>query len=280
MSRLMILLMLTGLAACGVPTQTQASGTARPMRIVSLDYCSDQYVLKLADREQILAISPDGDKEFSYMHEAAEGVPTVRPIAEDVIVLKPDLVVRAYGGGPNAEAFFERAGIPVLTVGWTSNVDDGEVGSIPALIKHMADGLGQSERGRQLIAEFRARLAAISKRTDRKSALYVTPGGVTSGPGSMVHEMMKAAGLDNFEEQPGWRDIPLEKLAYEQPDVIAAAVFHRFENQPGSWSPMNHPMARQQLERQNVVQLEGAWTACSGWFIMDAIEALAKGGEE
>ena len=128
--------------------------------------------------------------------------------------------------------------------------------------------------------QIRARLAAISKRTDRKSALYVTPGGVTSGPGSMVHEMMKAAGLDNFEEQPGWRDIPLEKLAYEKPDVIAAAVFHRFENQPGSWSPMNHPMARQQLERQNVVQLEGAWTACSGWFIMDAIEALAKGGEE
>ena len=36
MSRLMILLMLTGLAACGVPTQTQASGTAGPMRIVSL----------------------------------------------------------------------------------------------------------------------------------------------------------------------------------------------------------------------------------------------------
>ncbi|MCA8893462.1 MAG: ABC transporter substrate-binding protein, partial [Hyphomonas sp.] len=71
---------------------------------VSLDYCADQYVLKLADREQILAISPDGDKEFSYMHEAAEDVPTVRPVAEDVLVLKPDLVVRAYGGGPNAEA--------------------------------------------------------------------------------------------------------------------------------------------------------------------------------
>lgn len=280
MSRLMILLVLTGLAACGVPTQTQASGTARPMRIVSLDYCADQYVLKLADREQILAISPDGDKEFSYMHEAAEDVPTVRPIAEDVLVLKPDLVVRAYGGGPNAETFFERAGIPVLTVGWTSNVDDGEVGSIPALIQHMADGLGQSERGRQLIAEFRTRLAAISKRTDHKSALYVTPGGVTSGPGSMVDEMLKAAGLQNFEEDPGWRDIPLEKLAYEQPDVIAAAVFRRFENQPGSWSPMNHPMARHQLEQQKVVKLEGAWTACSGWFIMDAIEALAKGGEE
>ncbi|MCA8893461.1 MAG: ABC transporter substrate-binding protein, partial [Hyphomonas sp.] len=76
-----------------------------------------------------------------------------------------------------------------------------------------------------LIAEFRTRLAAISKRTDRKSALYVTPGGVTSGPGSMVDEMLKAAGLQNFEEEPGWRDIPLEKLAYEQPDVIAAAVF-------------------------------------------------------
>ena len=280
MSRLMILLVLTGLAACGVPTQSQVPGTARPTRIVSLDYCADQYVLKLADREQILAISPDGDKAFSYMHEAAVGVPTVRPIAEDVLILKPDLVVRAYGGGPNAEAFFERAGIPVLTVGWTSNVDDGEVGSIPSLIQHMADGLGQSDRGHQLIAEFRARLAAVKKRTDGDTALYVTPGGVTSGPGSMVHEMLKAAGLENFEQEPGWRDLPLEKLAYEQPDVVAAAVFRRFENQPGSWSPMNHPMAKRQMQRDNTVDLEGAWTACSGWFIMDAIEALADGGKE
>ena len=157
MSRLTSLLLALALSACGQVEGAAPERPDHPLRIVSLDYCADQYVLKFADREQILAISPDAVKDFSYMREAAEGVPTVRPVAEDVLILKPDLVVRAYGGGPNAEAFFERAGVPVLTVGWTSNVDTEEVGSIPSLIQHMADGLGQSERGRALVTDFRAR---------------------------------------------------------------------------------------------------------------------------
>ena len=248
------------------------------MRIVSLDYCADQYVLKLADREQILAISPDATKDFSYMRDEAVGMPTVRPVAEDVLILKPDLVVRAYGGGPNAEAFFERAGVPVLTVGWTSNVDSEEVGSIPSLIQHMADGMGQSQRGQDLIKEFRARLAAIEKRTDGETALYLTPAGVTTGPGAMVHEMLLEAGFENFQKKPGWRSIPLERLAYEQPDIVAAAFFDQLTNHPDSWSPMKHPVAEQQLAPDKVIPLKGAWTACGGWFILDAIEALAEGG--
>ena len=279
MSRLTVLLLLIGLAACGVSSQSQPPESPRPMRIVSLDYCADQYVLKFADREQILAISPDAVKDFSYMRDAAVGMPTVRPIAEDVLILKPDLVVRAYGGGPNAEAFFERAGVPVLTVGWTSNVDSEEAGSIPSLIQHMADGLGQSEKGRQVVSDFRKRLAQIDKRTDGETALYMTPAGVTTGPGAMVHEMLLAAGFENFQKKPGWRSIPLERFAYEQPDVIAAAFFHQLTNHPDSWSPMKHPVAERQMRDQTVVPLQGAWTACGGWFIMDAIEALAEGKE-
>ncbi|MBY9068185.1 ABC transporter substrate-binding protein [Hyphomonas sp. WL0036] len=279
MSRLAILSLLAfGLSACGVPPAQQADESERPMRIVSLDYCADQYVLKLADAEQILAISPDGVKEFSYMRDAAAGVPTVRPVAEDVLLLKPDLVVRAYGGGPNAEAFFKRAGVPVLTVGWTSNVDSEEVGSIPSLIQHMADGLGQGERGRDLVADFRTRLQTLRRRTDGEIALYMTPAGITTGPGSMVHEMLREAGFENFEQKPGWRSIPLERLAYEQPDVIAAAFFDQLTNHPDSWSPMKHPVAERQMNDHTVVPLKGAWTACGGWFILDAIEALARGG--
>jgi len=278
-SRLAILSLAgISLTACGAPPMPQAGNTDRPMRIVSLDYCADQYVLKFADPEQILAISPDGVKDFSYMRDEAVGVPTVRPVAEDVLILKPDLVVRAYGGGPNAEAFFERAGVPVLTVGWTSNVDTEEVGSIPSLIQQMADGLGQSERGRALVTDFRARLAAVDKRADGEEALYLTPAGVTTGPGAMVHEMLVSAGFENFQEQPGWRSIPLERLAYERPDVIAAAFFDQKTNHPDSWSPMNHPVAERHMDEVPVVPLKGAWTACGGWFILDAIEALAKGG--
>jgi len=273
-------ILLACLAACGSDPAPAATSGDTPQRIVSLDYCADQYVLKLADAEQILAISPDAAKDFSYMRDAAIGIPTVRPVAEDVLILKPDLVVRSYGGGPNAAAFFERAGVPVLQVGWASNVDSEEMGSIPSLIRHMADGLGQNARGEALVKDFRERLAAIAERDDGRLAMYMTPAGVTTGPGSLVHEMLVAAGLENFEASPGWRSLPLERLAYEQPDLVAAAFFDTLTSHPDAWSAAKHPVARAQLDGPEVVPLQGAWTACGAWYILDAVEALANGATE
>jgi len=277
MLRLVISVSCAWLAACGGgPVQETVSGD-KPMRIVSLDFCADNYLLKLADPEQILAISPDGVKDFSYMREAAIGVQTVRPVAENVIILKPDLVVRSYGGGPNAAAFFERAGIPVLQIGWASNIDSEEIGSIPSLIGQVSEGLGQKERGDAVISEFRARLSAVKARRSGDTVLYMTPAGVTTGEGSLIHEMLTAAGLVNFEEGRGWRSLPLERLAYEQPDLVAASFFETLTNHPDAWSASKHPVARKQLDGPDVVPLQGAWTACGGWFILDAIEALADG---
>ncbi len=269
------------LAACEPSGAAQnaltTQSTERPMRIVSLDYCADQYLLQLADREQILAISPGGVEDFSYMRDAAIGMPTVRPNAEDVLILEPDLIIRSYGGGPNAAGFFERAGVPVLQLGWISSIDGAEEGSIAQQIAHVADGLGQSERGAALTAEFRSRLAAIRERSSDAATLYMTPAGVTSGPGSLIHEMLIAAGLSNFQEESGWHSLPLERLAYEQPDLVAAAFFDSFFSTPDAWGAAQHPVARAQLTDRDVVPLDGAWTACGGWFILDAVEALAEG---
>ncbi|MEP2464128.1 MAG: ABC transporter substrate-binding protein [Henriciella sp.] len=245
------------------------------MRIVSLDFCADQYVIKLADPEQILAVSPNAVSHYSFMRDEAQGLPTVRPIAEDVLILKPDLVVRSFGGGPNAAAFFERAGIPVLQVGWASNIDGEGVGSIPFLVQEMADGLGQSERGANVITEFRTRLSAIKARGEGETVFYMTPSGFTTGSGSLVHEIMLAAGLDNFQTGSGWRSLPLERLVYEQPDLVATAYFDSETNHSNSWSSARHPIARVQINKPDVVRMEGAWSACGGWYVLNAVEALA-----
>lgn len=278
MLRLTILLLSFAVAACGAPTSLPQSESEKPMRIVSLDYCADNYVLKLADREQILAVSPGAVKDFTYMRDAAIGVPTVRPVAEDVLILKPDLVVRSYGGGPKAAAFFERAGVPVLQVGWASNIDGEDMGSIPFLIQAMAEGLGHPARGQALVQDFQEGLARVRIQTSEKSALYMTPGGVTTGHGSLMHQALLAAGLKNIQETSGWRSLPLERLAYEQPDVVAASFFSTARDQVNVWSSARHPVAQAQLSGPDVVHLDGAWTACGGWFILDAIEALAEGG--
>ena len=261
-----------------IPEPRPAAGPAQ--RIVSLDYCADQYVLRFAGRERILAVSPDAARDFSYMRERAAGLPTVRPVAEDVIILQPDLVVRSYGGGPRAAAMFARAGVPVHNIGFAEDFP-----AILRTIRETARALGSDAEGHAVATGMLARLTDLHGSTpatddhdgpQRATVLYMTPAGVTSGRGSLIHEMFVAAGLENFQGQPGWRSLPLERLAYEQPDLVAAAFFGSLNNQPDGWSPARHPIARAQLVERPVVTIEGAWTACGAWFLMDAVEALDR----
>lgn len=266
------------LSACLPSSQeTQAALPDEPKRVVSLDYCADQFVLQFLDKNQILALSPDAGKDYSYLKNEAAGIPTVRPIAEDVITLQPDLVVKSYGGGPHMQRFLASSGVPTLQVGWASVLGGQEPGSVAALTQFMADGLGQSLRGQQVVGEYHARLAALSDGSNEGSvsAMYMTPAGFTTGPGSLIHEMFEHAGLSNFETVAGWRPVDLERLAYESPDLVAAAFFDTALPDLALWSPSRHPIARKELENPQSVFLQGAWTTCGGWFVADAVEALA-----
>lgn len=268
-----LLLAIGALAACTGERRAMSpqEGAAKPTRIVSLDFCADQYVLKLADRDDIFALSPEAEMDHSYMRAEAKGLPTVRALAEDAIALQPDLIVRSYGGGPNAERFFEAAGIPVLTVGWA-----GDFEAIKAVTLEMAEGLGAPENGQALVAEIDERLIALSQNAPPQNILYMTPTGVTTGSGSLVSELIHTAGLTNFETRPGWHALPLERLARDQPDLVGASFFDTSALAQGIWSAARHPIARAQLKDRPNVELSGAWTACGAWFALDAAEALAQ----
>lgn len=242
-----------------------------PQRVVSLDYCADQYVLKLLPRSRILALSPDATRPFSYLSEQATGLPQVKPNAEDVLTLNPDLVIRSYGGGSHTMQFFARAGYEVLQIPFANTIAD-----IRATSKMVSRRFGVPEAGKELVAAMDRRLAALEPRGASDAVLYMTPTGVTSGSGTLVDDMFKAAGLMNFERRKGWHSLPLERLAYEQPDAVAAAFFDVKSNHPHMWSAMRHPVAKSQMTNLPATMLQGAWTACGAWFLVDAIEALAS----
>lgn len=257
-------------AACGpaAPSRPLPEGAAG--RIVSLDYCADQFVLGLAGRERVLALSPDAGKDFSYLRAAATGLPAVRPRAEEVLALDPDLVVRTYGGGPRAAAFFERAGVPVLQIDFAPDVD-----AVRDRVRQAAAALGVPGRGKELVAGMDARLARARAGSPGAAVLYLAPSGVSAGAGTFVDRLIAEAGLDNFDERAGWRAIPLERLAYEAPDVYAVPAFEGRHNMVRT--PFRHPLAVRRVQAGPAVALEGATTSCGAWFLADAVEALAAG---
>lgn len=248
--------------------------------MVSLDYCADQYVLEFVERERIAGLSPDSEAGFSYLRERARGLPQVRPNAEEVLARRPDLVVRSYGGGPGAAAFYRRAGVRVAQLGFAE-----DLAGVREVLLRAASDLGVPARGEALASEFDARLAAVAARVEnrttaaaRPTALYLTPGGVSAGPGTLVHELLAAAGYHNFLTEPGFRDIPLERLARERPDRLVPAFYDAPEAHAGHWSAARHPLVRSLFAAGPTTALSGAWTACGGWFLLDAVEALAAAG--
>lgn len=267
-------LILLGCAPAPTPEITPATNPIP--RIVSLDYCADQYVLKLVERDYIAALSPDAGKAFSYLKDDARSIPTVQSRTEDIIALRPDLIVRSYGGGANAPAFFEQLGITVLNIGWAADID-----GIKSVTLDMARGLGAVDsgaimKGEALVAQIDARLSALPDATG-KTALYVTPSGVTSGSGSLVNEILHTAGYRNFETRAGWHSLPLERLTRETPDITAAAFFDTKSQKKDMWSAARHPIAKTAMQKTPSVMLDGAWLSCGAWYALDAVEALASG---
>jgi iron complex transport system substrate-binding protein len=121
---------------------------ARPT-VISLDYCADQYVLALADRSQILALSKDSERAFSHLREKAAGIPKVRAAAEDVIALKPDIVLRSWGGDARALDLYDRLGIRTLELGYA-----GDIPGTAGLLRAVAAELGRARGGQDTVREW------------------------------------------------------------------------------------------------------------------------------
>lgn len=252
-----------------------AGHPSTPQRIVSLDYCADQFVLKFADRDSITALSPDAEQPYSYMRQAAVGLPKIEPRAENILALQPDLVVRSHGGSAQLMQFLEQAGIDVMQVQWVNTIDD----VVPNLL-HLSESIGVPERGVSVAEEFELAISSAYPSKER-TALYLTSGGVTTGPGSLVHELIVRAGYMNFETRPGWHALPLERLAGEKPDLVIAGFFDHDPATPGfQWSAMRHPVAQSLLSDLPVLSLSSAWTICGGWYLDEAITALAAGADK
>ena len=89
-----------------------------------------------------------------------------------------------------------------------------------------------------------------------------------------MHELFVAAGL-RISGSSRLELLPLERLAYERPDPIAAAFFESQTNHVDNWSAARHPVARAQLLNCQSCAGRGL-DLMRGWFLIDAVEALAK----
>lgn len=246
-----------------------AAAAAAP-RVLALDQCSDQYVLALSPREAIVGLSTRADDADSRLRAQVRGLPMRRVDLETALSTRPQVVVRYWSGEPRLLSALEARGVRVVTIGEASEFSD-----VRANIRRVAAALEQPQAGEALVARMDARLARAAGAWGGASALYLTPGGVTAGPGTLVDAILRAAGMRNVETRPGYQTISLEQMALAPPRTTVLGFFDTFMLAGDSWGIGRHRILQRVAQERSVASLPGSMLGCPDWGAAEAAELLA-----
>lgn len=244
---------------------------ARP-RVVSLNLCTDELVLRLSDPGQVLSVTHLArDPLASNVAELAREVPVNRGLAEEVVPLKPDLVLAGAYTTRTATAVLRRLGFEVLELSDPQTLEEAY-----AQIRMVAKRLGVPERGEAMarqLQEALSRLPPVSG--ERPTAVVLRPNGFTTGRGSLADELMEKAGLTNLAARlPTDRmgQLSLEEIVRAAPDLV---VVNAEEAAPPSLADalLHHPVLAPLKGRTLALPLR-LWT-CAGPELAEAAAVLA-----
>ena len=219
------------LAAChrAPPASPPPPQPATPQRIVSINPCADALLWQLADPGRIASIShwshdPRGTSvplAWARAHPANGGT------AEEIVRLKPDLLIAGPHVAPATLATLARLDIPLLALPVPATVADSV-----AQIELVGRTLGEPERAAALVRRIEAALAAAAPppATPPVPALVWQGGGLVPGPGTLLDELMARSGLANQAAAHGlasWDVLDLERLVARPPALLLSGVGRR-----------------------------------------------------
>lgn len=265
-------------AGCGVaPTPVQTtSPTGRPQRVVSLNPCLDVILVQVADRSQIGALSHYAREDYgSTIADLARTLPFTYETAEEVIALRPDLVLTGRHSSLATRNALDRLKISTALFGVPNTV-----GESLDQVREVAELVGHPERGELLIQRIEAALVAAAPPpgTPLLSALVFMPGGFVSGPGTLMNDMMGRMGLQNAAMKYGLQrsmNLPLEQVIADPPDILLSG-----EPYPGaaSWAErvMEHPALNHVAGKLKRATFPERLLFCGGPVLIQTAAALSR----
>ena len=237
-----------------------ASPAPKPARVVSLNLCGDQYVVRLAERSRIASLSPLAvDPELSAVAGEAVGLPRNRGRAEDVLMLSPDLVIAGDTTDAATLGLLRRLGIPLVQLEAATTIE-----AVRSQTRRVAEALGEGDKGEAWIATMDAALDGGPISSVQPRALYWNENGFSVGDGTLMDEFFGRAGFINVAREAGlagYGRIPLETLVLSAPDllVMSAAAPGRASN---ARVLLAHPAVKAAMAGKRQVELPAALSTC------------------
>ena len=250
-----------------------------PMRIVSLNMCVDSILVELVSHDRIAALSHYArDPQRSTIAAVAQHLPITYETAEEIVALRPDLVLTSRHSAIATRNALRRVGIRFELF----DVPDTVAGSL-AQVRQVARLLGAEHEGEVMVSRIEAALEAARLPAGQAplSAAIYQPGGLSAGANTVVGELMELTGLQNIAGRYGveqYRPLPLEVLVSDPPDVLLVG-----ETSPGA------PLQTEKIVRHRALRaLEPQMTQsvfparllyCAGPTMVESVAALVHARE-
>ncbi|WP_144004748.1 iron ABC transporter substrate-binding protein [Asticcacaulis excentricus] len=236
---------------------------------MSLDMCADQYALALLPSDHILSLSPRARHQDSFYRARVGAIPMRRPTLEALLALKPDALVRTWGGDARLIKQAQAHGIKIIQINDVSTFSEAgpEVEKVAAQLGVAHAGAGEAQ-------SMAAALARVSVPQHPRNVLYYTPSGFSAGASTWVGQIIDATGHRLVASQPYFYYLSPEMFLNEKADVYALGFYddaYAMRRAPG-----RHPLVRGRIERAAHVTIPSPMLACSAWYVAFGLPELAE----
>jgi iron complex transport system substrate-binding protein len=253
------------LAACAAPPPARVAGGGPPRRVVSLNLCTDELLLLLADPGQIAAVSHlAGRPEESPLAAHATDLQKTDGTFASAITARPDLVLTMGGGGDRLR-IAERLGVRVIDLPFPQNLHD-----VVAEVRTVAGALGRDAKGEALVARLDALRRSVPAM--QEDTIWIGTGGRTVSPDGLEAQWMALAG---YRQRAIAGDrVQLEELLVRPPTVLLRSDYRSAQYSQGqAW--LAHPLALA-IRGGRAVPTDGRRWTCMGPLMIDEIARLRR----
>jgi len=244
-----------------------------PARIVSLNQCLDAILVELVPTERIAAISHySRDPLRSPIAALAQRLPITYESAEEIVALRPDLVLASRHSAIPTRSALRRVGIHYELFDVPFSVKDSL-----AQIRRIAALVGNAAAGEVLVSKIQRAIdaARLPPGAPRLTAAVYETGGLTAGANTVTDDLMQIVGLDNLAARydiQTHQPMQLELLLAAPPDLLLVGEVPAADGTQAARVVQHRALRKVHSKRWD---FPARFMYCSGPTIVEEVAALA-----
>jgi iron complex transport system substrate-binding protein len=242
-------------------------------RIASMNVCTDQLLLPVADPEQIVGLSPFS--RAAWLTKNPRPYPTLSGGAEDVLVLRPDVVIASMFDKRSTRELLKQHGLRLVEFVVPRNLSE-----VKDQIRQLGEIVGHPDRARTEIARLDAALERARQTIGGKHyrILQLTRRGWVEGSDSFISSLLSETGLFNTAGELGFKFggyASLETIVNLKPDLLMVSQAGSVAHDEGEAFLLHPALERFYPPQKRIVIPEGL-TECGGVMLAEALDVLVR----